>query len=95
MPQGGQAASASWGAVGKGPRYSPSWVTPRSTSLDVVVAPMWMPRLPTGSEAYPSMWDTLRSEEGAQPASEGGFLPLSFPPPPPPMLLSKGLYGGD
>lgn len=46
-----------------------------------------------GGEAHPSVWDTLRSEEGAQPMFEGGFLPSD--PTPPPVLLSKGLYGGD
>lgn len=92
MPQGGQAASASWGTVGKGPRYSPSWlIPPDPLSLDVVVAPMWMPRLPTGSEAYPSMWDTLRSEEGAQPASESGFLPCA--PPPPSAFIQRAVWG--
>lgn len=79
------------GCGGEGPSVQPLVGDPPDPlSLDVIVAPMWMPRLPTGSEAYPSMWDTLRSEEGTQPASEGGFLPCAPPP-----LLSNGLYGGD
>lgn len=40
MPQGGQAASASWGAVGKGPWHSRSWVTPL---IHCTRTQLWLP----------------------------------------------------
>lgn len=67
MPWGRPGCISTLGCSGEGPLACPHVGDPPDPlSPGEAVAPMWLPQMcRAGGEAHPSVWDTLRSKEGA------------------------------